>query len=58
MPKAAIAEVKWGVIITLMPRNGCCRCSSSGTSAPGSRANEKTRAKRAMSRSCLMPKTW
>ena len=41
MPKAAMAEVKWGVNMTSMPRKGCCRCSSRGIIATGSRAEGK-----------------
>ena len=58
MPNAAMAEVKCGVISTFTPRRGCCRCSSSGTSAAGKRAKESTSAKRAMPFSFSTPKTW
>ena len=44
MPKAEMAEVKCGVIMTWMPRSGCIRCSISGIIATGSRAKEKTSA--------------
>ncbi len=58
MPKAAMAEVKCGVIITSIPLIGCCRCIKSGSMATGNSANEKTSEKRAISLSCFTPKTW
>ena len=54
-PKAAMAEVKWGVISTSIPRCGCCRWSMSGSMAIGSNASEKTSEKRAMSFNCFTP---
>jgi len=56
MPKAAMAEVKWGVIMTSIPRNGCCRCNSNGIIAVGKSAKENTSENRAISFSFSTPK--